>query len=373
MKCLHLTLRVLICLWLVCLVPTAQAARLTDLYEAEVPVEDGMTRGLPAVFDAALRQVLVKITGRRDVMADPVVMSQFVPADKFVQQYRTDSAGTVRVLFDQIALRSALDGIAQPVWGEERPVTLVWLVTDYGIGRRDILPAESDFEPAADQFGMSLTGKSEYETAVRDMLQATASERGLPLIFPLVDSEELATVSISDVWGGFTESLLHTSQRYGVDAVLVGRARMFSVEEVEVRWILLLGDEQFEWEGTIASGPDQLAGFFAARLATSSSGSGQMQLRVDGINSLNDYGRLSRYLSTLDVIENYSVDQISGPTVVFSVLVRGDADRLMRSIALRRILQPVDDSRGLVSPDGLSVSPFGSVASSLHYALLAGP
>ncbi len=171
----------------------------------------------------------------------------------------------------------------------------------------------------------------------------------------------------------FTEALIPASERYGVNAILVGRARVRSMESIEVRWTLMLGEERFDWDGSVASGPDRLADFFAARLATSSSASGQMQLRVDGVNSLDDYGRLSQYLSTLDVIEDYSVDQIAGGTVVFSLLVRGDTDRLMRSIALQSILQPIDNSRDGLIPFEPSMDLFGSVASSLHYVLIAGP
>lgn len=374
MNPLHITLRVLICLWLAGQIPGAYAVRVTDLYAAQVSVEDGVSRDLSASFDVALHTVLVKVTGRRDIAEDPVVMGQFSAAETYVQQYRTDPDGAVWVLFDQVALRRALDGAAQPVWGEERPTTLVWLVMDYGTGSRDILAAESDVERDLELFETpSPDGYPERQMAVREILQTTAVERGLPLVLPLVDSEELGVVSIPDIWGGFTESLVLASERYGVNAILVGRARVRSMESIEVRWTLMFGDERFDWDGPVASGPDRLADFYAARLATSSSASGQMQLRVDGVNSLDDYGRLSQYLSTLDVIEDFSVDQVAGETVVFSLLVRGDTDRLMRSIALQRILQPIDNSRDGLIPFESSTGLFGSVASSLHYVLIAGP
>lgn len=374
MNSLHLTLRVLICLWFTGQIPGAGAARVTDLYAAQVPSEGGVTSGLSGSFDNALRTVLLKVTGHRGVTADPAVMNQFAAADSYVEQYRTNPDGTIWVRFDQVALRRVLDGLGQPVWGEERPLTLVWLVMDYGSGTRDILAAGSGVEREPDLFATpSPAGDPERQVAVREILQTTAAERGLPVILPLVDSEELAVVSISDVWGGFTESLVLASRRYGVDALLVGRARVRSVENAQVRWTLMLGEERFDWDGDIASGPDHIADFFAARLATSSSASGQMRLRVDGVNSLDDYGRLSRYLSALDVIEEYSVDEVTDQTMVFSLLVRGDADRLMRSIALRQVLQPIDDSQGGVISPAPSDDPIANRASSLHYALIAGP
>ena len=43
----------------------AHAARVDNLYAAEVPMQSG-SRGLQNAFDAALSQVLVKVTGRRE-------------------------------------------------------------------------------------------------------------------------------------------------------------------------------------------------------------------------------------------------------------------------------------------------------------------
>lgn len=361
MNALHLTLRVLICLWLGAQIPGAAAARVSDLYAAQVPPDDRAARDPTTSFDIALRAVLVKVTGRRDVTADPVIMQQFSVAKQYVQQFRTNPDGTVWVQFDQAAVRDALDRIGQPVWGEERPDTLVWLVMDDGAGRRDILSAKPDVARKTGGFGGSQpAGQRKRQDTVREILQTTAAERGMPVVLPLVDSQELRSVSVTDVWGGFTDPLVRASRRYGVDAILVGRARVRSVATARVRWTLLHGDERVDWDGDIASGPDRLADFFAARLATSSNASGQMQLRVDGVNSLDDYGRLSRYLTSLDVVEDYSVESVAEQTVVFSLQMRGDANQLMRIIALRRVLQPGDDS-------------FVPMNSSLHYKLLAGP
>jgi hypothetical protein len=111
----------------------------------------------------------------------------------------------------------------------------------------------------------------------------------------------------------------------------------------EVRWTLLLERERFDWDGDVASGPNELANFFAARLATSSGSSRRVLLEVAGIESLDDYGRISNYLSALDVIEDYSVNRVSDNNVIFSLSVRGDVERLARTIALRSVLEAVDE------------------------------
>ena len=52
------------------------AARVENLYAAEVPLPDGSADRLPAAFDIALGKVLVKVTGRPDIAQDSAVLGQ---------------------------------------------------------------------------------------------------------------------------------------------------------------------------------------------------------------------------------------------------------------------------------------------------------
>lgn len=343
----------------------AVAARVDNLYAAVVPLESG-SRALPNAFDVALGQVLVKVTGRRNVGMDEAVIARFGDASTLVQQYRIDSDNQVWVRFDDVALRRELDALGESVWGSERPSTLVWLVIDDGVGERQILTGVPD-EPSTT--GMAVPGGDPNDLRtdlIREELIAAADARGLPLMLPSIDTLEVDSISPGDVWGGFTEPLVEASAPYGSDAILVGRARSSAIEALSVRWTLLLDDERFDWDGNIASGPDDVADFFAARLATSVGSSSKIVLTVDAVDSLEAYGRLSAYLSDLDLVEELAVDRVSGDRVVYRLKVRGDADQLMRSIALQRVLQPVDDS--LEWPSGV---PGG--AQTLRYRLMAGP
>jgi hypothetical protein len=329
---------------LICISSGALGARVEGLYSAEVDLPGGSSSALPRAFDDALSQVLVKVTGRSFTAADTQVRGSFGDSSVLVQQYRIAAGDKVWVLFDQIAVKRILDRLELPIWGEDRPSTLVWLILDAGEGERTILasdldmPDQNDLADPAQDSQIAL-----QESSIRNELQTAADQRGTPIFLPLVDTEELAAISVSEAWGGFSESLVDASYRYGADAVLVGRARLSSRDPAEVRWTLLLERERFDWDGDVASGPDELANFFVARLATSSGSSRRVLLEVAGIEGLADYGRVSNYLSALDVIEAYSVNRVSNNDVTFSLSVRGDVDRLARSIALRGVLEAVDE------------------------------
>jgi hypothetical protein len=324
----------------------AWAGRIDDLYSAEVSLPGGASSGLPEAFDAALAEVLVKVTGRRGVAADEEVMKRFENASTLVQQYRIDPGGMVWILFDGAAIKRILDRAGQPVWGEERPITLVWMIMDAGQGEREILASgPGDGEIFATPAWRRKDAST--EALVREILVTTAKQRAVPVMLPLVDSEDVTSISVSEVWGGFVESLVAASARYGSDAILVGRARLPSVEGARVRWTLLLDEDRVDWESDIAGGPNELADFFAARLATSIDASRRIMLRVGGVDSLNDYGRVSGYIGALDVVEGFTVDRVFEDEVIFALTVRGDVNRLRRAIGLRRVLQTVDDEFGV--------------------------
>lgn len=347
---------------------SAFGARVENLYAVDVEMPADSTAQLERAFDTALRQVLVRVTGSRASGEDKAVFDSFGDAAALVQQYRIDPAGSVWVLFDSVAVKRILDRLGQPIWGDERPATLVWLVMDAGNGKREFLAARSNLinengiiEPATnDKIAAN-------EAALREILDATADARGVPLMLPLVDSTEVTSVSVSDVWGGFTESLQGASRRYNADAVLIGRARVFSSQRITVRWTLLVDDERYDWEGDVASGPDNLADFFAARLAGASGTPGQVLLQVDGVDSLDDYGRLSAYLDALEVVDSFAVNRVEDSAVLLSLSIRGDPDLLMRTIALQRVLQ-LEENVALPGFPELS-----GAAPDLRYLLLSGP
>jgi hypothetical protein len=351
----------------------ADAAPVDSLFAAEISPQPGATLSLDSAFREGLGQVLVKVTGRRDAAADAQLMGQFDNPRKLVQQYRSDSDGKVWVRFDEAAVKQILDASGQPVWAADRPSMIVWLALDLGGGQRQILSsAEEASSPntLVNAPGAVVTGRSEQLSArVRGELFNAADRRGLPMLLPLMDSEDLMTVSFTDLWGDFDEPIVSASARYAADVVLIGRARVFEDGPARVRWTMLMGNEGFDWDGAIADGPDEVADYLAEQLATSIDASRGIRMQVDGINSLDDYGQVTSYLTALGIVESCDIERVSGDQVVFSLYVRGDSNSLVRVIALKRVLERVN--AGSVASDG-AVRPSPDGGPDLYYRLAAG-
>jgi len=339
----------------------ARAARVEGLYTAEAPLSGESAAALNDAFADALGQVLVKVTGRREIAQDQELLERIGNPRALVEQFRLDRPGRVRARFDRVALKHKLDQASQPIWGSDRPETLLWLAIDRGQGRREMLGPPSGMFQSPTLSPDTQPGPMDPDFLRRRLLQVAAA-RGVPLLFPLLDSQDLAAVSIADIWGGFTEPVRTASQRYGADAVLIGRARLFDAGPPLVHWTLLLGSERFEWNGDMAEGPQGLADRLASTLATSVTGTEQIKLSVSGIDTLSQYAAVATYLKAMAIIQSCAVHRVSTETVVFELTVRGDRNRLARTLALRHMLLPVAASSagGASVPSGQSSTTNGT-------------
>jgi len=191
------------------------ALTVEGLYEAEVPIPDQSTRNKKGGIAAALRSVMVKLTGDRNVFGRSAAVDMVKDAERYVQQYeyrskqvRSQDQLTSKkqlhlwVNFNAKALNDSLRNYAIPVWGQERPSTLVWLASQND--RRRKLIAQED------------------ESGYIEILNQRAAQRGIPLVYPLLDLEDTLALKASDVWGGFSGPVMQASERYGTDAILTG-------------------------------------------------------------------------------------------------------------------------------------------------------
>ena len=153
-----------------------------DLAQANVPLAAGVVvdsnmnanNTSPAqrqLFQHALQQVLVKLTGNPGVMSLPAVRQQFPQAMAWVSSYRTvqrnlggQDYNYLQVQFDAAGLRNGLRQAQQPVWPANRPATLVYLVLGHGENAR-LLTTDS-------------------AKPLLSLLNFAAQLRGIPIVIP---------------------------------------------------------------------------------------------------------------------------------------------------------------------------------------------
>lgn len=290
------------------------AATVTGLYEATVPLTDRSDRGQALAFQDAMRQVLVRVTGRRDAGDEPALATLVDDARRYVQQFRVVGGNQFFAGFDGARVERAVADAGQPLWGHERPATLVLLIVGDG-SNRTLLTASS----ASD---------------VKQAVMRGAQLRGLPIVWP----DAARPVSVAELSGAAPERLRALGTQFGAEAVLSGAA---AGGGSMVRWTLVQGSETSEWRGSPEEGPQGAADWFARVFSAESAGDGAVvAIAVSGVNDLRAYAAVTEYLQSLTLVRALSVDEVAGDSVLYRARVQGGGDRLARAISLGNRLEP---------------------------------
>src|SRR5215469_3263723 len=163
---------------LLCCALPCEAGRPVRVYEVDT---EGQT---PAALQDAMRQALVRATGRRESADDPAFANLVSDAPRYVKTYTTGPRGEPQVVFDGAAVERAIGAAGRSAWPHERPFTLVVLDPPRARGSEDAARAE---------------------------LERVAAERGLPI--------SLIPISVLDSSGNLlpADALLQAAARYGGD------------------------------------------------------------------------------------------------------------------------------------------------------------
>ena len=303
----------------------AEPVEVPTLYTAQVPLDNAADDPRQDAYRMALREVLMRVSGS-ELGSDPNLIEQLIPdPDPYVTQFRRGEEETMWVSFDGPALEQILRRAGFTVWGNDRPATIVWLAVDWGQGKREIIGADDPDRSIRESRSI------DRNRLLRERMLEIAAKRGVPILFPLLDTTDLQSVTFSDIWGGFDQRVLAASRRYDVNSVVIGRIRPSSAQRN--RWTYFFGDKERSWSGPPEAVVGQIADLLAAEFAIGGNEPLEfVELNVSGIHSVDAFGSVHVLLNGLDLIENYRVREVAGDTVSYHVEVRGGAARLRRAL-----------------------------------------
>jgi uncharacterized protein len=288
-----------------------------ELYQATVPLADRSEGAYAAAFQAGLKIVLVRVTGRRTADEDAALAPLFNNARRYIQQYRGAPDNQVWVAFDGPAIERWLTQNGLPLWGHERPSTVVWLAVQTGPQAGTIVTADAN---------------SDLKAAI----DAAADIRGVPLIWPSTADLQKNHLDYTTLSGTAPASLAETGHAKGAEGVLIGRANNMTAT-ASVRWTYLFQDRSSEFSGML-EGVNRAADIYAGLFAASGS-LAPVDIEVSGIAELRDYADVQTYLESQTFIAHVSVQGLSGDTVRFRLSTRGGVESLQHALALNGKLQ----------------------------------
>jgi len=310
----------------------AGAVELPTLFTAEVRVDQEAEDPRADAYDAALREILMRVSGTEIAANDEAFAELFPNPASYVMQYRSGADETLWVSFDGQAIEQVLRGAGQTFWGAERPLTLVWLAVDWGQGTREIIAA--DDPDRTQQESRSI----DRNRLIRERLLKISERRGLPIVFPLLDTTDLQSVTFSDIWGGFDDAILYASERYDANSILIGRIRPSSSQRS--RWTYYFAGAQSVLTGPPEAVVGQVADLLAAEFAVGGDAPIEaVVLNVSGVVSVDAYGSVQQILKDVSLIERFALTEVAGDRVSYRVEVRGGADRLSRALRFNGLIE----------------------------------
>ena len=330
----------------------ATAVEVPTLYTARVPFDADADNPRNDAYELALREILTRVSGAEFAGNQLAVEELFPDPAGFVIQFRPGAEETLWVSFDGKAIEQTLRNAGQTVWGGDRPLTLVWLAVDWGQGRREIISADDP------ERGQEVGRSIDLNKRLRERILAIAEKRGLPLVFPLLDTTDLQAVTFSDIWGGFDERIIDASERYDANSILIGRIRPSPSRREN--WSYYFGGAERSWNGPPENIVTQVADLLAAEFAVGGNAPIEtVRLNVSGIQTVQAYGSLQKLLAGASVIEGFAIIEVFGDRVSYRVDVRGGAGRLGRVLRFNGLIEQDRIARfGETQPDEDAVLEF---------------
>jgi len=275
-----------------------QALEVPGLFSAEVTLDEESENPRNDAYRAALIAVLTRVSGSVLSANEEAIDEMFPVPAAYVTQFRPGDQDMLWVSFDGEAIERVLRASGQTIWGSDRPMTLVWLAVDWGQGEREIIAA--DDPDRTTQEARSI----DRNRLLRERILEIADKRGLPILFPLLDTTDLQGVTFSDIWGGFDDRIIDASERYDASSILIGRVRGSSSQPN--RWTYVFGDESRIWSGPPEVVVAEVADLLAAEFGVGGDAPVEMvALNVSGVQTVNAYGSLQEMLSEVSLIESF--------------------------------------------------------------------
>lgn len=337
-----MVLRIFLLLISIFLTPAANAVPVDGLYSAVInlPVTQSEQQMLNQAYGLAAEAVLVKVSGDRGAIQGNVLAQAKRQASAWVSEHSISPLNEllpsgegevpgkqIRVSFYRESIDGFLSGNNLPVWGENRPSVLVWLVSDIE-GVRE------------------LSGSNAPSDILNNFAQSSINV-GVPIYAPLLDNVDRQALSVFDVWGFFEDVIDQASQRYQTDSVAALKVSRYS-GRVDGSLMLLLqqgGVERFVLSGNsmqelLDDAASTLAKAFSSRYASvrNDQSASRVNIQIDGVKDFSTLSRVQSYFKGVGVVRNVFLAKVDGDKVEFSIEIDGDKQKLLNSISLARML-----------------------------------
>ncbi len=279
----------------------------------------------------AFEQLLQYMTMSEDYTLEPERFAGITPAqfvESFAYQQQNDGL-KLTIYFDRAELAKALEERGIVVVSDNRPALMVL--------------------EAVQESGQEMLIGEPTGGIYHDLLQEQAKERGLTLLFPLMDLDDVQTLSFSSVWSESPIVLWDKVQRYHPQGLLIGKVIVQADGGVNADWTLNLRERSYHWEiaeesiqGMLAMLMNNIAASYRELFVMTTQSSQRMMIRVDGVHEASTLNRVTLALKVLEGVTDVSTKTMSSESVTFDVTMIGDQQELADALSMNAHFRQID-------------------------------
>lgn len=327
----------------------AQAVEMTRLYETRVEIADQSIDAREKAHEQALQEIIIRISGNVSAIENTAIKQAISHARRYVVRYQylfESNRQFLQIEFDQQKINQLLRASELNIWGTRRPQVLLWMAQE--VEKERLLLGEITTQERLLPF------KSRF------------FQRGLPVVFPLLDLDDVTAVTVSDVWGQFGDYLAKHSARYPHDEMILARQYHLNSELMLVDWVVYENGRETctpvdialstDCLRTVEASPDNIdqafadavADYYASQYVVSAAEFADMRhiiLPVYGIDSVVKMVEAEKRLESLSAVFECQIYQVEGSKVVFSLSLAGEANDVYEALELdprfKRIFDPL--------------------------------
>lgn len=315
----------------------AHAVVVSDLYQVRVPVADQSQQVRKDALLMAYQQIVIKVSGTERSLHNPVIQQEASKADRLVGSFRYvrdsgDNSLQLEIQFAQNLVETLLSKAGEPIWGKSRPLLLIWQASEQGRARSVL---------------------NQNSVGLRVQLERAMNERGIPILWPIMDIEDQSALPMGSLWGLFSADISKASARYLADAQLGARLTQLSNQHWDYQGILMVQGEAVDIQAQDANlntllhkVADQVATVLSQRYAVrSDSIAGGYQIQITGIKDFKRYNDAIAYLKANVAVKQARVVMMSQDALTLELELTAEWPQVWSMLSLDKRLRETDQEQ----------------------------
>ena len=293
------------------------AQQQSDLYHTEVQLTDS-EKAESLAKKEGLVNVLVKVSGQQAIADNEVIKKALTQSDRYVTQMSfvdyDDAPRGMKLGYNSKMVLSLLTQAESSIWETPRKSVLVWIVNEYNY-QRSIIWEQSN---------------NSLITRIKD----AANKRGLPVMFPVGDFDDVTSIEIPDLWGNFKKPIADASERYNPQAILIvkvsGNSSTWTLFDSKPEHLVMASKKSIEGRVSgsvqLADMVNEVSDYFAKTYTRNLGGveSESETVSIKGIHTTRSFFTIEKQLKQMNSVASVQVNTIQGDKVTYTLSLLGD-------------------------------------------------